>query len=42
MDAWDRGMKLAKKLDITIDEIDYRRTAAHFIMYYVKSLANDN
>ncbi len=42
MDAWDRGMKLAKKLGIVIDEIDYRNTAAHFIMYYVKSLANDN
>lgn len=41
MDAWDRGLRLSKKLGLTVDEIDYRRTAAHYIMIYVKSLAND-
>lgn len=41
MDAWDRGLKLAKKLGIPVDEIHYRKTAAHFIMCYVKSIADD-
>ncbi len=41
MDAWDRGLKLAKYLKIKIDIIDYRKCAAHFIMQYVKVLAHD-
>jgi Zn-dependent peptidase ImmA (M78 family) len=41
MDAWDRGLKLAKKLDIKLDVIDYRKNAAYFIMQYVKVIAND-
>ena len=41
MDAWDRGLKLAKALDIKLDIIDYRKNAAYFIMQYVKAIAND-
>lgn len=41
MDAWDRGLKLAKRLDIKLDVIDYRKNAAYFIMQYVKAIAND-
>ena len=41
MDAWDRGLKLAKYLKIKIDIIDYRKNAAYFIMQYVKVLAHD-
>lgn len=39
MDAWSRGLSLSKRLGLKVDEIDYRKTAAHFIMFYVKSLA---
>jgi antirestriction protein ArdC len=42
MDAWDRGLKLAKYLKIKMDIIDYRKNAAYFIMQYVKVLAQDN
>jgi hypothetical protein len=41
MDAWDRGLKLAKKLELKIDVIHYRKTAAYFIMKYVKLIAAD-
>lgn len=41
MDAWDRGLKLAKYLKIKMDIIDYRKNAAYFIMQYVKVLAHD-
>lgn len=41
IDAWNRGLNLSKKLSIKIDDIDYRKTAAYFVMFYVKSLAND-
>jgi Zn-dependent peptidase ImmA (M78 family) len=38
MDAWDRGAKLAKRLGIKLDILDYRKNAAYFIMCYVKLL----
>jgi len=38
MDAWDRGAKLAQKLGIKLDILDYRKNAAYFIMCYVKLL----
>ncbi len=38
MDAWERGARLAKYLDIKLDIIDYRKNAAYFIMCYVKLL----
>lgn len=38
MDAWDRGAKLATKLGIKLDVLDYRKNAAYFIMCYVKLL----
>jgi Zn-dependent peptidase ImmA (M78 family) len=38
MDAWDRGAKLAQKLGITLDILDYRKNSAYFIMCYVKLL----
>jgi Zn-dependent peptidase ImmA (M78 family) len=41
MDAWDRGLRLAKSLEIKLDIIDYRKNAAYFIMQYVKAIAND-
>jgi Zn-dependent peptidase ImmA (M78 family) len=41
IDAWDRGLKLAKKLAIKIDIIDYRKNAAYFIMQYVKAISNE-
>jgi hypothetical protein len=42
MDAWNRGLQLAHKLGIKIDEIDYRKTAAYYVMFYVKSIAHDS
>lgn len=41
MDAWSRGLKLAKTLELKIDVINYRKTAAIFIMKYVKHIANE-
>ena len=41
MDAWDRGLKLAKSLELKIDVTDYRKNVAYFVMQYVKLIAND-
>lgn len=41
MDAWDRGLKLARKLDIKVDIIEYRKNTAYFIMQYVKAISNN-
>lgn len=39
IDAWERGKKLAKKLELNINEKDYDNFAAKYVMSYIHFFA---
>ena len=38
--AWEAGKKLATKLNINIDELDYDRYSISYLFSYIKYLGN--
>ena len=40
MEAWENGLKIAKKLDISIDKKDYDKFASNCLLKYMRELPN--